>query len=207
LRASFDNIAPWYDALSFIVYGNNLIRAKKQFIRLVPQSGRLLLMGGGTGNILNDLLENRKGLVIDFIDSSPRMLAIAEKNLDIKFQRQVNFICGTHHAIPPATGYDIITTFFVLDCMKQDDAFEFAATINSQLNKEGTWLFADFFYTKNIFQRLLLWFMYRFFRAVAGIPASELPDYDSIFETLNFCEKERKDFLNGFIRSKVYRKC
>jgi ubiquinone/menaquinone biosynthesis C-methylase UbiE len=76
---SFDPVAPFYDSLAFIVYGNTLIRAKKAFIHCLPEKGKLLLIGGGTGNILNDVLRSRKALFIDFIEPSKKMISLAVK--------------------------------------------------------------------------------------------------------------------------------
>lgn len=206
MRATFNHIAPVYDTLAFTVFGNNLLRAKKQFLHELPEHGRLLLIGGGTGTILNELCKSRGGIIIDFVEASDRMLNLAREKTDLQFINRVNFINGDHHAIPPGINYDAVTTFFVLDCMKQDTASEFSYTISKSLKKNGLWLFADFFRTKNIFQRMLLWMMYCFFRFTAGIEATRLPDYDLIFDRLSYQEMEHAEFLHGFIRSKVYKK-
>jgi hypothetical protein len=65
----------------------------------------------------------------------------------------VNFICGDHHQIPLASEYEAAGSFFVLDCMKQEEAILFAKIVASHLKPGGLWLFADFFRTKNIFKK------------------------------------------------------
>jgi len=204
MRTSFDFVAPVYDFLAYIVYGRNLIRAKKAFIHLVPSNANLLLMGGGTGNILNYLLEKNPSVTVDFVEPSRAMIRIAQKNLEQRFRSKVNFICGDHRAIPPDKMYDAVTSFFVIDCFQQHEALEFARTITGPLKENGWWLFADFFYTPSMFRRALIWFMYRFFRLVAGISARQLPDYNQLFKQLNFTEKYQEPFLGGLIRSKAF---
>ncbi len=163
-------------------------------------------MGGGTGNILNELLSEREELMVDFIDPSEKMVGIAEEKLKINFRNQVRFICGDHRNIPAKTEYDAVTSFFVIDCMKQKTAEEFAEAITKQLKQNGMWLFADFFQTQNYLQKGILWFMYRFFRITARIAASELPDYNRIVNSIKFKEVADKKFLGGFVQSKVYRR-
>lgn len=203
MPGNFNFIAPIYDPLAFLVYGNNLIRAKKYFFQKIPPQAQMLFMGGGTGNILNDLLEKKPDAHIDFVEPSRAMTRIAAKNLNEKFRSQVNFICGDHRRIPPEVQYDVVTSFFVMDCFPQEGAIEFANAITSSLKSNGLWLFADFFNTGKFHHRTLLWFMYRFFKTVAGIPASQLPDYTAIFRAVKFSVREEKKFLNGLIRSLI----
>ena len=203
MKSNFNLIAPVYDPLAHLVYGNNLIRAKKEFFQKIPPGARILLMGGGTGNILNDIFENNPSLQIDFVEPSHAMIRIARKRLQGKFQTRVNFICGDHRSIPAGISYNAVTSFFVLDCFKQEEAFEFCKAITAGLEQNGTWLFADFFYTENKLQRGLIWFMYRFFRTVANIPANKLPDYNALMEQLNFRMIDERYFLKGLIRSQI----
>lgn len=202
MQPTFDYIAPYYDALATIVYGKKLSGAKKEFIPLLPHQGRLLLMGGGTGNILNYILTIHDHLTIDYVEASASMVTIAKKKLYTSFSSRVTFIVGNHHSIPQDITYDAASAFFVIDCMQQGTATEFMHAITLSLKSKGLFLFSDFFYTNNIFQRSLLWFMYRFFRVTTGIAAEELPDYDMLFRELK--EVERKKFLRGFIQSRVY---
>ncbi len=205
LKPNFNIIAPLYDQLSFLVFGNNLIKAKKQFLHFIPRKGHLLIMGGGTGNVLNYLLKHHEELKIDFIDSSSKMVSLSRTKIEAAFTNRVHFICGSHKDVP-LVNYDAITMFFVLDCMKQQEGMEFATSLFSHLKDDGLFLFADFFHTPRISQRILIWLMYRFFQVVAGITAFNLPAYEQIFQQLQLIEIEKKIFLNGFIQSGVYKK-
>jgi len=203
MPANFNFIAPVYDPLAFLVYGNNLKKAKKAFFEKIPSHARILLMGGGTGNILNDLLEKKPFVIVDFVEASSAMMKIAEKNLKKEFQSRINFINGDHHSILKGAEYDVITSFFVIDCFKQEDAIEFANAITSVLKPDGIWLFADFFETGKSYHHALLWIMYRFFRVVSRIPTLKLPDYNAIFRAVKFKVREEKIILNGLIHSLV----
>ena len=206
MKPTFDYIAPFYDTLAFMVYGNNLRKAKMEFFQLLPQQGRLLLMGGGTGTMLDEILATRNQLIIDYVEASSKMITIARKNSNPLYHSQINFITGNHLQIPQGITYDAVTSFFVIDCMNQSTATAFAASIVTPLKNGGLFLFADFFHTGNVFKEYLLWFMYRFFRLTAGIQAAILPDYNTIFDKLPLQEISSKNFLNGFIRSKAFTK-
>ncbi|MEO5675142.1 MAG: class I SAM-dependent methyltransferase [Chitinophagales bacterium] len=204
MAANFNRIAPFYDPLSQLVYGNNLKDAKRSFLNKIPLRGRVLLMGGGTGNILNELFEKNHEMMIDFIEPSSGMIKIAEHRLNKKFRSRVNFICGDHHSIPAGKQYDVATSFFVMDCFKNEEALEFSKILASSLKVNGFLLFADFFYTEKRLQRLLIKFMYEFFNIISNISAKKLPDYDHIFRQLGFLKIEEKIFMKGLIRSRVY---
>lgn len=201
MPANFNRIAPYYDALAKMVYGNKLIEAKKTFFHLIPEQAHILLMGGGTGNILNDLLSLKPSAKIDYMEPSHRMLRIAEKNLRADFWTRVNFICGDEHLIPQEVDYDVCTSFFVLDCFTQSHALSFSRQITSTLKPGGLWLFADFFPAENTTHRLLTRAMYGFFRVVSSVETTVIPDYESIFDACGFAAFHKKSLMNDFIRS------
>lgn len=204
MKPDFNFIAPFYDDLAFIVYGRKLIDARMSFIHRIPAKGRVLLMGGGTGKILNQVLKQVPGITIDFVEPAEKMIHLAQRNLESGFKSQVNFICGDHHSIPHENEYDVATSFFVIDCFRQEKALEFVKAITLPLKGNGLLLFSDFFYTGKFRHRALIWFMYRFFKLTAGVETQKLPDYDRIFETLGLQKTEEKVFLSGLIRSGVF---
>jgi len=206
MPANFNTIAPVYDQLSFLVYGKKLIDAKEAFLDLIPENSRILLMGGGTGNILNDLLTKKLSAIIDYIEPSERMVSIAKKNLKNDFKSKVNFICGDEHSIPEGVQYNVCTSFFVMDCFTQQHALEFARKITSQVIPEGMWLFADFFWTGKASHRMLIHFMYRFFKIVSNIETNILPEYEKIFQKCGFTQTMEKPFMNGLVKSLVLKR-
>ncbi len=201
--ASFDFIAYYYDFLSELVFGQNLNRAKKHFLYNCSSDSKILLMGGGTGAILNELLQLLPKTTIDYVEPSAKMISIAKKKLKSELSTRINFICGNHLSIPTDRKYDVVTSFFVMDCLKQKDASQFSRTVTGHLKESGVWLFADFYGERNILHKALIWLMYRFFNITARIQATVLPDFELLFSELNFQCKEEQHFLSGLIRSKV----
>lgn len=206
MPSGFDRIAPYYDSLASLVFGNQLMLSKKHFLQQIPANSKIMMIGGGTGNMLNEILHLSAGNVVDYIEASAAMLQIAREKVDRADSERVHFIHGTQLQIPSNAAYDAVTVFFLMDCMKQEAALEFINLISSKLKEDGLLLFADFFPAKKIYQRFLLWLMYLFFRLTAGIPTGKLPHYDAIFYGSKLQETGRSNFMNGFIQSRCYRK-
>jgi ubiquinone/menaquinone biosynthesis C-methylase UbiE len=54
---NFDFIAPYYDFLSKLIFGKRLRIAQTSLLSKIPRHQRILLVGGGTGWILPELLQ------------------------------------------------------------------------------------------------------------------------------------------------------
>jgi len=200
---NYNRIASFYDLLVKIIYGNKLYNAKKHFLPAIKNGSHVLMIGGGTGDVLNELLQ-KPSITVDFIEPSSGMIRQAEKKLPPEYNSRVHFIRGTVESIPPGTVYDTVITSFVFDLFKEHDALAFGKTIYPYLKKGGTWLLTDFFKTKNMFQRFILWLMYRFFKITTKIGANDVPGYEKIFQELNLLKKEEYRVMNGFVKSILY---
>lgn len=202
---NFNRIAPVYDTLSRIVFGKALLKAKTCFIHKLPEHGTALFIGGGSGLELEKIAALKPGLHIDFIEASEKFISIAKARQrgDLK---QVQFIYGTQDNIAAGKQYAAVITFCIVDLFPQKEAEAFCAKIISHLEPGGTWLFTDFMPPKRPVQRLLLKFMYFFFRVMTHIPANRLPDYDKIFRQVNMEPETKQLFYGRMICAKVLRK-
>ena len=108
LPANFDHIAPYYDTLATIVFGNKLSVAKGVFLDEIPASGQVLLVGEGTGNLLNLLLQREPTLTIDYLDASSKMIELTRKKVPPAAIHRVRFLQGTHHHLPSQKKYDAV---------------------------------------------------------------------------------------------------
>ncbi|MEO8146283.1 MAG: class I SAM-dependent methyltransferase [Bacteroidia bacterium] len=204
--SNFNHIASIYDMLARLIFGSNLYNAKIHFLNVIKHGSNILIIGGGTGDILNKLLTSTQNTVVDFIEPSQGMIKNARQNLLPEFVNRVNFINDNHNIITHHKQYDVVMAFFIFDIFKQDEALLISKKINDSLKENGLWLFADFFYTENYFQRCLIWLMYRFFKITTGISANKLPDYDVIFKQLKVALTHEKYFMKGLVKARVYKK-
>jgi ubiquinone/menaquinone biosynthesis C-methylase UbiE len=203
---SFDPLAPFYDLLARTMFGRKLFRAKTFFVPHLQPYKTLLIMGGGTGEAVNFILNSHPQLEITFIEPSIGMMKKAQQRLDEDLQSRIHFIHGNQFDIPAKTSYDGITLFFVMDTMKNKTNEIFMKELCSHLKLNGIILFADFFQTKNHRRNFLTWIMYRFFRITTRMEATSLPDYNQIFTANTLSVVSAMSWQNGYIRSMVLQK-
>lgn len=205
MTVRFDNIAPYYDFLSRIVFGNTLLRAKKTFIDYIPSGAEVLILGGGTGNLLPPLFALRPDLHVDFVDPSSGMIKMAERRTAKKiYSRRIQFIRGTADDLPAHKMYDAVITNFLLDIFNQEHALTTAEAVTARIRPAGVWLFCDFFPPQTVLHRILLQCMFLFFRMFTHIESRRLPDYESIFASLPLTMLAERSYLKGFIKSQLY---
>lgn len=213
---SFQTIAPYYDILARLVFGNTIDAAQKAFLSLMPKGSSVLIIGGGSGRILNDLIQKMQPKHITYIEASSVMLRKAKKRFqqiekNAKHQVNASFIYGTEEDIPLYSHYDVLMTFFLLDIYPTDEAKALADKLSNHLKPSGSWLFADFCIQGNTtyqqyWQSILLKIMYKFFSFTSNLHNQSLPDYQRIFDELQYFPVQRKFFCKKFIISIIYRK-
>jgi tRNA (cmo5U34)-methyltransferase len=177
----FDRVAWCYDVLASLVFGPAQRRAQRAALDHLPATAapRVLILGGGTGWVLTEVLRRRPQATVLYLDASPNMLARARKRLAQacpQAQAQVEFRHGTQAALGPSEGFDVLITFFVLDCIALPELDEALARLRAAQRPGAPWLLVDFRPARRGWRRWLLAAMYAFFRLTTGLRASELPD-------------------------------
>jgi len=196
-------LAPVYDPLARLVFGRTLQEAKHRFYDAVRPGDAVLVLGGGTGDGIG-ILATLPGVGIDFIEPCGAMIRKATGSLPAPLREKVRFIRGDHTVLPAGPSYDVIVTHFLIDGLGNGEAKEAMNRIARTLRGGGRWLMADFFDSGRPRHRLLTRTMYLFFRALAGIRARQLPDYDRLFQSTGLVLDKEHQFLEGYVRSRVY---
>lgn len=204
----FDRLAFIYDFLVKLVFGRSLRKAQTHFLKELPQKGRLLILGGGTGWILAEIGKRRPELTVVYVEASEKMISLAQKKSQ---ELKVNFVHGNEQMIPESPSYDAVLTPFFLDLFGPVRLFASMSLIDQALSKDGKWLFVDFHVPKSnglkrMYAKGLIYIMYRFFRILCGIDAQKLPDFDRAFEMANYQLKKEARFHLGMVISRVYEK-
>ena len=202
----FNAIARQYDFLKKLVFGNSIYQSEVCFLQWIARGGKVLIIGGGTGEILLALLEANPDADIFFVEASSEMLKIAEKRLPETTERKVHFIHGTERDIPEGSLFDAVITNFFLDLFPDSKVRDLCRMISGKIKIDGVWLASDFAETGKVWQRVLLWTMYRFFMLTSGVLARSLPAWNRHLELAGMEEVSSRSFYGGFIRSAVYRK-
>ncbi len=209
MNKGYDNAAFFYDPLSKLVFGNKLQHAQSAFLHLIPQEARVLIVGGGSGWILEEIarMHPDNKLSITYVEASPKMTALAKQRI-IKSPDLDNAPFFTNFIIAPIQEaqldgeYDVIITSFFFDNFKPQQAETIFRRLDGVLKPNGIWLYTDFSNNTNTTHKLVLKAMYLFFGILCGVSAKSLPDMNNLFD--NYKQREKKNWMNGFIESRAY---
>ena len=204
---NYNRIAKFYDALSRIVFQRSIIKAQQFLIKFIQNNHKVLIVGGGTGWILEEISKLQKqNISVVYVEKSAAMIALAKKkvypNICVKFiEKAIEEFVATEQ-------FDVILTAFLFDNFEQDKIEIVFKKLDAFLNTNGIWLYADFVNDKDKnkgWQQLLLKTMYFFFRVTAAIETHELinmqPYFNSKFQTLS-----RQFYYSHFIQAIAYKK-
>lgn len=197
----FDRLSVIYDLLVKIVYGRAIRNAQIALIEQVENKHEWLILGGGTGWILDEIFRIHPDVKITYLEVSQKMINKAKRR---KPQGQVNYVLGSIDQLQLEKNYDIVMTAFFWDMFSTNEAMRMKSSIDQKLKKEAIWLLTDFKNTDIWWQRILMKMMYLFFRSTCHIEASELPDFDQIFNKDQHTVQSINTFYNGMIESTVY---
>lgn len=196
----FNFLAPFYDRLARMIIGKDIVHSQVYFLERFSQCKRLLIIGGGTGALLNEICSNYPYIEIDYIDLSPGMIDRARKRM--KHNSHVRFIQGTENDLP-SHHYDGVITNFFLDMFEEKRLGTVIEKIKESLGKEAIWLVTDFVNERKT-HAIKLWCMYRFFRVITQIEAAHLSDWRGHMMEAGLKLTESRKFNNEFIASHVY---
>lgn len=205
MPSNYDNSATFYDQLSRMVFGKALVEAQLYLLRQVPPNSSVLIVGGGTGWILEELSTiHYSGLNITYVEISSRMTALAQKR-----HTGINKVTFINDAIENTITdmpYDVVITPFLLDSFTDETLEKAFAHMHQQLKPKGLWLFADFQLTGKLWQTLLLKSMYFFFSILCGIETTHLPDIQNQFIKRGYSLLGSKTFYGEFILAVRYQR-
>lgn len=207
MATNYDKIATNYDLISRLVFGKTVVNAQVCLLKYIPADSNILIAGGGTGWILEELSKvHSNSLKIDYVESSLQMIRLSQKrNCE---SNEVNFINLPAENFSTEKKYDIILTPFFFDNFQAEKIQYIFLKLDSFLKDDGAWLYVDFVYDEKkgrLWQRLLLKIMYFFFRVTSHIETQQLVDMDTFFNPLYKKVVEISHYHN-FVKSIVYKK-
>lgn len=203
MAANYNNSAWFYDKLSKVIYGKALVRAQVYLLPFIPPKSKILLIGGGTGWILEEIARIQpSGLQITYVEVASKMIAIAWKK--DAGGNKVEFINQPVEDASFSNEFDVVITPFLFDNFTEENLQKIFAHINCSLKPGGLWLNTDFRLTGKWWQKVLLKSMLAFFRIICGIEAKKLPDIQAAFEKYGYRTTNEKSFFGDFILSSVY---
>lgn len=208
--SGFDVVASFYDPLARLVYGRSLRRAQQAALEagLPASEGRVLIIGGGTGWVLGEVLRRRPSAQVLYLEASPQMLHRSRAWLAKTLPQhigQVEFRLGTEAALGADEQFATVVTFFFLDLFEPHRLRRLVQRLHAALAPGGAWLLADFAAPQRWWHALLLGLMYWFFGLTTGISARRRPPIEAELRRLGFSGVPAGRFFGEMIEASVWR--
>jgi ubiquinone/menaquinone biosynthesis C-methylase UbiE len=205
---NYDSIANYYDRIHHLFYGQSEINAQVELLDYIRPGDRLLIIGGGTGWILEKIGSIfPSGLEITYIESSARMMDLTKTRKC--GQNRIELVVSVVEDWKGEMEYDCILTGFFFDNFKEGHALRIVQQLTPYLKNGGTWLETDFYHPRRrgkLWQAVLLYSMYLSARLICGVEAKRLPDMERIFSEEGYRVLYTSFHYQRFIRSVVYRR-
>lgn len=205
---NYDPIARYYDVLSRMVYFRAQLRCQIDQLIYIPANSQILIVGGGTGWILEELAKvHPSGLSITYVEISENMLNLAKKR-KVK-DNKVTYIHSSAEEFSTADTYQVILTAFFFDNFPSGKVGQVFLQYDALLSPGGIWLFSDFYYTQasaKLWQAFLLKAMYLFFKLFSNIEAGALINMESYFKAQSYLPLQSSFYYHRFIKAIVYQK-
>jgi ubiquinone/menaquinone biosynthesis C-methylase UbiE len=201
---NFDYIAPVYDRLASLVYGKAIKDAQRVHLPSLITARSILIVGGGTGWLLKDVLELNPDSRITYLEASAKMLALSRKGIQDVDAKRVTFIHGTEVILSQSAQFDTIIANFYLDLFTPAELSGVIIRLKHTLLADGQLVCTDFV-NHTVWQRMLLGVMYGFFRLTTGLQNQQLAPWRDEVEAQGFQRVQSRSFWNAFIYSELFR--
>ncbi len=170
----------------------------------ITPGDRVLIIGGGTGEILEELLKRNLELEIVYLEASAKMLqrTIARVGQPVG----TTFVQGDEHSLDTAKPYDCILACYFFDLFSMERLAVLVPLLANALCPSGKLLVADFYLSANasVWQRLLVKTMYLFFKTTCSVEANTLPPFRTVLQQYFSAPSFSVSGLNGLVLSEVY---
>ncbi|MBO9672814.1 MAG: class I SAM-dependent methyltransferase [Sphingobacteriaceae bacterium] len=208
MNNNYDKIANHYDTLSRLVFFKSQVNAQVNQLQYLPKNSSVLIVGGGTGWILEEIAKvHPGGLKIVYVEISAKMMALSQKR-NYK-DNAVTFVNIGIEDFKTDVQFDVILTPFLFDNFARQRAAKVFEQLNSYLKKDGLWFLVDFSLQKNNgnwWKLLLLRSMYGFFKLLRIVEANQLIDMNPYFLNADYQILELRFYYRDFIKAVIFKK-
>lgn len=187
---NYGRVAKYYQLLSRMIFGDQLIQAHRVAAETFPEGAKLLVLGGGDGSYLPLLKEYN----IIFVDHSEQMIKIAQK----QNHGPVEFHLADVFDFPYSQ-YDGIILPFLLDNLNEEQCRKLITHLPA-----CPIVVCDFPEKTKGLQALLLKSMYLFFKLTANVGVSKMPPIEKIMRDYSRVKTREITLMRDFIEIKKY---
>jgi tRNA (cmo5U34)-methyltransferase len=197
----FNRIAWLYDSLAAIIFFGNIFKSQTHFLPLIPPQSNVLILGGGSGRILQALFRVNPAVKIWYVEASSSMIRQSIRRVGLN--SNIQFIHGTEADVPRDIRFDAVIAPFFFDLFEEPYLSGLVHRLLKVTNINSIWLVTDFV-DHAVWHRPFLNLMYRFFNIMCGVAPRKLPDWDKALEANGLNLQQSKSFYAGFISANVY---
>jgi ubiquinone/menaquinone biosynthesis C-methylase UbiE len=197
MKNNFDWIAPVYDQLKFIVFGRTLERATSEILESVKPSDTVLIVGGGTGKVLNYLTHVT---CIDYVEKSKNMIRKAKR----RNQKGIHFIHCDFLEWETAKKYDFILLPFFLDVFDEANLIKVVKKVKTLSKPTSLIQVTDFQKSNSFVKSFLIKLMYFFFRHVSSLEGSKILQLHEVMVNERFKVKQTYFYSDKMIFTRIY---
>ncbi len=210
-RNDFDAVSTVYDALAGFVFAGAIRRSQLALLPQIQGANKVLIIGGGTGWFLLELLKRTDAKHVVYLELSRDMLrksrALVEREAPEHLHR-VDFRHGTEQTLTEQDrNFDVIATMFFLACFGDENCTRVVTRLHPFLAPHGRWLFTDFQYPERGVARwaamVLFKVMFTFFNVVSDLEARRPPNYELGFRRVGLRATLERSFFGRMIRARL----
>ena len=198
MKNSFDRVAGYYDRLARLVFGKIWDKIQKSPLPFLQNKKSILIVGGGTGLILESLEESQE---VVFVELSKKMLDLAKQR---KTSAAVDFVQQNYLTWQSDQKLDAILFPFFLDAFSESSLNSILQKCQAELSSRGELIVVDFERAAPL-QNFVTKIMLLFFRIATKLESRQLLDFKKIIASVGFEMIEEKAFLKGWVYLRVFR--
>lgn len=213
-KTGFNVWSKVYDRVVWLCFAGALQAATREWLDELPSGRNVVVLGGGSGWYLPELLKKRTDIRILYIDISEGMInKAAEVIRSSEHAARVKFQCGSAFD-QQINCSDVVIAFFFLDMFRPESIERLITTCKTN-NNAPSWLVLDFSYPENSPRGVLhkIWSltvvalistMYLLFRATCRIEAAKLPNFQAVFRRCDYYTSRSKGYCHGLMRGWLF---
>lgn len=194
---NFNFLAPVYDALAQLAFGQTLYMASVHFLDRIPAGSKVLVLGGGTGKLLPKLKECE----VFYVEKSTQMLERAKKREAIG---RVHFIEADFLKWQTDQQFEVVICPFFLDVFTETNLKQVIQKIRALTTEHGQLIVADFQQTGQIQHGVLLTLMHWFFWITARLEGRKLMPINTHVLQHSYEIEDFSTFSKAFVFSAIY---
>jgi len=202
---NFNHISPYYRFLSRLVFGNSILSSQLHLLKYLPPTGRMAIIGGGNGEILNYIYQQAPTIEILFVEASSGMISKAKK-----LQHKKQKVSYLHNSTFELEDFcpDLIFLPYILDMYDEQEIYKIVHCLIAQSQKNTKWFVSDFSKDKisngTWFNKLRLKLSIIFFKITTGHRLSYLPDIFNTLGKAGLKSLEISKYESSFLKASPY---